>query len=553
MSRSLSSASSLESLRKEAKRWLKALRAGDPEARHRLLAVTPQAPAEPGLRDVQLALAREHGLPGWSALRAALDELALDRLTEAERIDILLRSCAWQGDRAAAERVLRRWPDTGRTHFHCAVVRGETQFIARALAAEPSLATRTGGPLDWTPLLYLAYGRLPGGERTGIAIAGLLLDHGADPNASWNDGWDNPFTVLCGVIGLGEGVHPPHPQDRELAALLVERGASPFDTQALYNSSIVDDDTRWLEFLWSHSETRGLTERWLTAPKSGGIGGKLKLPPVDYLLGNAVAYGHLRRTAWLLAHGARADGVAAYSGRSLRDEALVYGRSAVAALLERNGAPAGMPEGDTAFQVACFALDRPTAARLVAAHPEYLQDAAPLIQAALTGRADVAELLLDLGMPVDVADEGGVRALQRAIGADAREVVELLLAHGADVDRPSRHYGGGMGFAAHYKRRELAALLAPRSRDVHNLVNIGMGDRLQELFATEPALVNAIHPRGGITPLFALPDDEALALDMATLLLEHGADRKIRNRQGHTPAEAASRRGMVDVADLLDD
>ena len=75
MSRSLTPDSSLETLRKEAKRWLKALRAGDAEARRRIVAVRPAALANPSLRDVQLALAREHGLPGWAALKAELDDL----------------------------------------------------------------------------------------------------------------------------------------------------------------------------------------------------------------------------------------------------------------------------------------------------------------------------------------------------------------------------------------------------------------------------------------------------------------------------------------------
>jgi hypothetical protein len=62
----------LESLRKEAKRWLAALRAHDPDARARLDRAVPNAPAAPALRDVQLALAREHGFAGWTALKDAL-------------------------------------------------------------------------------------------------------------------------------------------------------------------------------------------------------------------------------------------------------------------------------------------------------------------------------------------------------------------------------------------------------------------------------------------------------------------------------------------------
>ncbi len=63
---------SLESLKKEAKRWLAELRANAGDARDRLARALHDVPASPTLRDVQLALAREHGFAGWSALKVAL-------------------------------------------------------------------------------------------------------------------------------------------------------------------------------------------------------------------------------------------------------------------------------------------------------------------------------------------------------------------------------------------------------------------------------------------------------------------------------------------------
>src|SRR5215207_8091898 len=65
MPREITSATSLENLRKEAKRWLKALRAGDAGARARLDRAYPGAPRDPVLRDVQHALAREYGQENW--------------------------------------------------------------------------------------------------------------------------------------------------------------------------------------------------------------------------------------------------------------------------------------------------------------------------------------------------------------------------------------------------------------------------------------------------------------------------------------------------------
>lgn len=72
MPRKITPATSLENLQKEAKRWLRAVRAGDAEARARLRGAWPNAPAEPGLRDVQHALAREYGVESWNALKQAL-------------------------------------------------------------------------------------------------------------------------------------------------------------------------------------------------------------------------------------------------------------------------------------------------------------------------------------------------------------------------------------------------------------------------------------------------------------------------------------------------
>lgn len=62
----------LESLKREAKHWLAALRAGEEDARVRFAQTLPDGPSHPTLRDVQLALARRHGFPGWAALKRAL-------------------------------------------------------------------------------------------------------------------------------------------------------------------------------------------------------------------------------------------------------------------------------------------------------------------------------------------------------------------------------------------------------------------------------------------------------------------------------------------------
>ena len=76
MPRQITSDTSLENLRKETKRWLRALRTGDAGARARLDRAWPQAPREPVLRNVQHALAREYGQENWIALTRAIGSRA---------------------------------------------------------------------------------------------------------------------------------------------------------------------------------------------------------------------------------------------------------------------------------------------------------------------------------------------------------------------------------------------------------------------------------------------------------------------------------------------
>jgi hypothetical protein len=75
----------MDNLRKEARRWLKALRANDASARARFERADPKAPLTPVLRDVQHALAREHGYDSWTAMKKALDRPATDVATAITR------------------------------------------------------------------------------------------------------------------------------------------------------------------------------------------------------------------------------------------------------------------------------------------------------------------------------------------------------------------------------------------------------------------------------------------------------------------------------------
>ena len=89
--------SSLDNLRKAAKRWLKELHAGEPTAVARLQAVLPQAFPSPGLRDIQRALALERGFESWTALKKKLANGARDGVSDEARLHALIEAAS-KGD-----------------------------------------------------------------------------------------------------------------------------------------------------------------------------------------------------------------------------------------------------------------------------------------------------------------------------------------------------------------------------------------------------------------------------------------------------------------------
>jgi len=109
MQRKLTPATTLDSLRREAKRWLKALREHEPEARRRLQNACPKPAGTPVLRDAQHALAREHGFDSWKELKLALQQAARSRTREAHEQAARDFVAAYQGDTTALDRLNRHY------------------------------------------------------------------------------------------------------------------------------------------------------------------------------------------------------------------------------------------------------------------------------------------------------------------------------------------------------------------------------------------------------------------------------------------------------------
>jgi ankyrin repeat protein len=275
-------------------------------------------------------------------------------------------------------------------------------------------------------------------------------------------------------------------------------------------------------------------------------------PPLEYLLGNAIPR-HPKRVAWLLEHGADATTANHYSKLPVIRHAAIAGAAEIVDMLVRHGATAPALSDGEAFVAAATRGDFAELRRLALANPAFLKSHHAMSAAINAHRLDVAEALLDLGMSPDVGDGKDFRALHLTTHAGATGIAKLLIARGAEIDVIEKSYKSTeLGHAIYQRRPNIIALLAPLSRDIASLCWCGATDRLRELLSEDRTLADR-PGRWGDPPLFCLADDEEKATDVTELLLSFGADRTIRNGKGETPAEHARRRGLEDVAALLED
>ena len=437
----------------------------------------------------------------------------------------------------AAMRLLERHPEFAHANFYTAIVCGDIDTVRRALEADPGLATRESeggnperagvggegdlvkrdwGPKGWQPLLYLCFTRLPlpAVEQNAVAIATMLLDRGADPNAYFQAGGCR-YTPLVGVIGEGEEGRPGHPQRDALARLLIERGANPYDLQVAYNIHFNGKVLWYLKLVYEVSQRSGRGIDWRMFDQGDyGTG-------AQWFFAMAIEHHDQELTEWCLAHGA-----------------------------DPNARPTLPYDPKAALISACLRSDLSAIRQEIARHPEFLEAPEPLWVATAHDRRDVVELLLDLGMSPNLESKEGERALHIAAYSDSVNVGHLLIERGADVDAIGRQYENTpLGGAMHCLSTRMIGLLSQHSRSAWEVGYAGNVARLRELLKEKPERARGYD---GETLLMYLPvDDESKAMEVAELLLAHGADPAIRDPNGATAAERAERNAMYRVAERL--
>ena len=284
---------------------------------------------------------------------------------------------------------------------------------------------------------------------------------------------------------------------------------------------------------------------------SGGYGTGAR-----WFLEIAVEHDDVRLAEWCLAHGANPNSAPGPERRdrqgSLYEEAVSRGHMDVAQLLVRYGARHS-PQTTNPMQpliTACARNDADAIRREIGAHPEFLRSHQPLFAATRHNQREAVALLPDLGCSPDVESPAGERALHIAAYHDAVDVAELLIARGAEVDPIGRQYDNTpIGGAMHCQSRRMIALLARHSRSAWEVGYAGNVDRLRELLTEKPERARGYD--GETLLMYLPPDDAGKALEVARLLLEHGADPTIKDPQGLTAADRAERNAMYEVAAFL--
>lgn len=494
--RQLNPASSVDTLKKEAKRWLKNLRDGDDEARARLLRSHPDADdaASVTLRDVQYALAREHDLPGWIALTEAVQAMRASALaasasaTTDATVDAVAATAARPGgamdliqpDDLASEQPYGAWGSRGRDVWDTIVAAraGDAATLRTLLARDPNLV-RYDEPLHFA-------------VREGhLEAVQVLLDAGADPDAV---AWHNETLITIardrghedvahhiertrGRTGrvVAAGLDLEERQDSSQQVSVIHAYAAANDVDGVRH--LLDADPR----LVSRTDRKGGTPLHRAAENSArGV--------IELLLDRGADVHAL--------HGAGAgddEGYAPVDHQAI-DLALFFqgrGDLETSRLLLRRGA-----SYDLSIASALGDLERVTA--LLDEDPARIREARPFGKRPLSAAVDFAQdaivrLLLDRGADPtwsEGAEAPRGSALHSAARGGNAAIVELLLDRGADPNAYVNASGTATWAA---KTPELRKLLFARGGklDCYDLIWADEDDEAVRRVAADPREANA--------------------------------------------------------------
>ena len=164
--------------------------------------------------------------------------------------------------------------------------------------------------------------------------------------------------------------------------------------------------------------------------------------------------------------------------------------------------------------------------------------------AAITGDIEAVKQYLDAGGDVNAKDEATTTPLYWAADGRHPEIVELLIANGADVNLRS----GMVVKTKDGSDGEQMAQKIANDRTPLDMAIFREHNEIAELLIAKGADANA-KGGGGWTPLHIAAYEGHK--EIAELLIAEGADVNAKDDDGDTPLDYAHRRVYTEVADLL--
>jgi ankyrin repeat protein len=219
--------------------------------------------------------------------------------------------------------------------------------------------------------------------------------------------------------------------------------------------------------------------------------------------------------------------------------------------------------GDTLLAVAAAHNQLSTARRLMEKGADINMESGYLSRTALGaaaygGRREMVELLLNNGANVNSKQREYGSALAAAAAIGNTEIVELLLDRGADINMKGK-YGSPLDSAAHRRQWEVLKLLLDRGADI-NAVGGYYGSTLQAASTTgDTEMVELLLDQGADVNLEGGEHGSALAaaahrgdIETVKILLGRGANINIRGKHG-PPINVAADSEHWEVVELLMD
>jgi ankyrin repeat protein len=221
-------------------------------------------------------------------------------------------------------------------------------------------------------------------------------------------------------------------------------------------------------------------------------------------------------------------------------------------------------ESGDAWVQAIARRDLPALAQLLPQNKRIVNRAGPdgktaLMLAAGAARADLVRALLGAGAEVNAVNARGGTALMYAATAGDPQTAGMLLSHGAAVNARAENGWTAVTLAAATGRASVVRQLLAAGADA-NIADLYGWTPLMRAVDSDRAGVVRVLLRNSSVRVNARDDQGETALhhaaargslEMARLLLAHGADARATDAAGRTPAIVAAGEGHAGLADFL--